>query len=80
MRWSPHYSQAAVDVLCHQVDRKYVWAIRDAVRELIENPMAAPMRPTEEDTSVYWIAVPGDYVIYFEIIDERQIVRIVDIA
>lgn len=80
MRWAPHYSREAVDALYHRVEREYVRAIREAIQALLEDPTAAPLQPSEEDPSIYWIAVPGDYIVYFEIIDERHIVRIVDIA
>lgn len=80
MRWAPHYSRETVDALYQRVEREYVKAIRDAIQALIADPTAAPMQPSEEDPSIYWIAVAGDHIVYFEIIDERHIVRIVDIA
>ena len=80
MRWAPHYSREAVDALYHRVEREHVKAIRQAIQALIADPTAAPMQSSEEDPSVYWIAVPGDVIVYFEIIDERHIVRIVDLA
>jgi len=80
MRWAPHYSREAVDALYHRVERGYVKAIREAIQALIEDPTGALLQPSEEDPSVYWIAAPGDYLIYFEIIDERHIIRIIDIA
>ena len=80
MRWAPHYSREAVDALYHRVARGYVKAIREAIQALSEDPTVAPLQPSEEDPSVYWIAAPGDYLIYFEIIDERHIIRIIDIA
>lgn len=80
MRWAPHYSREAVDALYHRVERGYVKAIREAIQALSEDPTVAPLQPSEEDPSVYWIAAPGDYLIYFEIIDERHIIRIIDIV
>jgi len=79
MRWTPHYSRKAVEALFHVVAREHVKSVRDAILDLLEDPTAPAMQPTEEDPSVYWIAVPGDYIVYFEIIDERHIVRIIDI-
>ena len=80
MRWAPYYSREAVDALYHRADREHVEAIREAIRALLEDPTSAPIQPSEGDPSVYWIAVSGDYLVYFEIIDERHIVRIVDVA
>jgi hypothetical protein len=37
------------------------------------------MQVDEEDPSVYWVRAPGDHLIFYEIIDERQIIRIVRI-
>jgi hypothetical protein len=80
MRWAPHYSREAVDALYQRVEREHVRAIGDAIKALIADPTAAPMHSSEEDPSIYWIAVAADHLVYFEIIDERHIVRIVDIA
>jgi mRNA-degrading endonuclease RelE of RelBE toxin-antitoxin system len=80
MRWAPQYSREAVDALYHRVEREHVKAVTDAIKMLLEDPEATPVQPSEEDPSVYWIAVPGDYVVYFEIIDEKHVVRIIDIA
>jgi hypothetical protein len=80
MRWTPYYSRDAVDAFYHLVEREHVRAVREAIQTLLEDPTALPMQSSEEDPSIYWIAVPGDYIIYFEIIDERHIVRIIDIA
>jgi mRNA-degrading endonuclease RelE of RelBE toxin-antitoxin system len=80
MRWALHYSRAAVAALYQRVAREDARLVRSALQMLIEDPAALPLQPSEEDPSIFWIAVPGDYLVYFEIIDERRIVYIINIV
>jgi mRNA-degrading endonuclease RelE of RelBE toxin-antitoxin system len=80
MRWAVHYSRTAVEALYQRVAREHAQAVRDAVQTLVEDPTATPLHPSDEDPSIFWIAVPGDYLVYFEIIDERHMVYIIDIV
>jgi hypothetical protein len=80
MRWAVHYSRAAVEALYQRVAREHAPSVRNAIQRLVEDPTALPMQPSDEDPSIFWIAVPADYLVYFEIIDERRMVYIIDIV
>ena len=77
--WTLHYSRPAVDALYRVVERKDVRTVTAALRNLAVDPSGANLQPSTEDPSIYWIAVPGDYVVFFEIVDEKRIVRILKI-
>jgi mRNA-degrading endonuclease RelE of RelBE toxin-antitoxin system len=77
--WTLHYSRAAVTALYQVVARPDVRQVTPAIRQLAENPAEANLQTSMDDPSTYWIAVPGDYVVIFEIMDEKRIVRILDI-
>lgn len=77
--WALHYSQGTVDALYHKVERPYVKLVTAVIRALAEDPTPDNMQVDEDDPSVYWVPAPGDYIILYEIIDERQIVRILAI-
>jgi hypothetical protein len=80
MRWAVHYSRAAVEALYQRVAREHAGLVRHAIQALVEDPTTFPLQPSEEDPSIFWIAVPGDYLVYFEIIDERHLVYVIDIV
>jgi hypothetical protein len=50
-----------------------------ALKALAVDPTPTNMQPSDEDPSLFWIAVPGDYIVTYEIVDEQQIVRILTI-
>lgn len=79
MRWSLHYSPSAVDSLYHKVERQFARQVNGVIRALAEDPTPENMQVDEEDPSLYWVPAPGDHLIFYEIIDERQIIRIVRI-
>ena len=77
--WSLHYSRPAVASLYKIVARQDVRAVTAMLQQLAANPAAANLQPSADDPSIYWIAVPGDYVVLFEIVDEKRIVRVLKI-
>lgn len=79
IRWTLHYSRASVNSIYSRVLRERVKEVTAAIQSLAEYPMPSHAQPSESDPSVYWIAVPGDYIVIYEIIDERYIVRILGI-
>jgi mRNA-degrading endonuclease RelE of RelBE toxin-antitoxin system len=78
-RWALHHSRTAVDALYHRVDRSHLKAMTAALKALAVDPTPTNMQPSDEDPSLFWIAVPGDYIVTYEIVDEQQIVRILTI-
>ena len=77
--WTLHYSRPAVAALYKIVARQDVRAVTATLQQLAANPAAANLQPSADDPSIYWIAVPGDYVVFFEIMDEKRIVRVLKI-
>jgi len=61
------------------VERRFVKEVTAAIKALADNPTPMNMQVSEEDPSIYWIAVPGDYIVFYEIVDEEQFIRILDI-
>ena len=78
MKWTLHVDREAMLAL-YSIPRNFVPAITAAMYSLSEDPIPEAAQADEEDPSRYWIAVAGDFVIYYEIIDERHIVKIVGI-
>jgi mRNA-degrading endonuclease RelE of RelBE toxin-antitoxin system len=78
-RWALHFSRYAVDALYHRVERAHVEVMTAAIKALAEDPTPAYMQPSENDPSTYWVAVSGDYIVTYEIVDERHVVRVLDI-
>ncbi|TXI25172.1 MAG: hypothetical protein E6Q61_02945 [Nitrosomonas sp.] len=78
MKWAIHMSKEAVAQM-HDIERQLVSNLWAALHELAEDPDRTHFQPTEEDPSRYWIGVDGDVVITFEIIDEKRIIRVLQI-
>jgi hypothetical protein len=78
VRWELRLSQKAVGGL-YTIDRELVPNVWAALRELAEEPAAANLQASEDDPSVYWLAVEGDVTIWLEILDERHAILIVKI-
>ncbi len=49
------------------------------ILSLQDEPFPDNAQPDEEDPSRLWIALPGDYVVTYEIVDEKHIVKIIDV-
>lgn len=78
MRWGLRLDRAAVQDL-YKVDRRFVPLIWAALHTLAEAPDSTTMQADEDDPSVYWIAVEGDSVIHFEILDSDHVIRVLRI-
>lgn len=63
----------------YQLERSMAAMISDALDTLAEDPTAANLQPDDEDPSRYWISVDGDFTIWFEILDERHAIRVIEI-
>jgi hypothetical protein len=62
-----------------QVDCRFVaqiWANFDA---LLAHPDTVNYRSDKDDPSVFGITIAGDMTIWFEILDERHAIRVLDI-
>ncbi len=78
MKWSLRFSPEAVAAL-RRVERSFVgnvWVVLDALEE---DHASVPFQSTEDDPSIYWAAAPGDYTVWFEILDEEHAIRVLDI-
>ena len=78
MKWSIHISREAVTQM-HTIDRQLMPNLWAALHELAEDPDKNHFQPTEEDPSRYWIGIDGDVVVTFEIIDEKHVIRVLQI-
>lgn len=79
MRWSLHYSPKAVDSLYHKVERQFVRQVNAIIRALAEDPTSDNMQVDDEDPSVYWVPARGEHLVFYEIIDEQHMIRVVRI-
>jgi hypothetical protein len=62
-----------------QIDRRLVpqvWAALDALRT---DPDAVAFQSESNDPSVFGVAVGGDIILWFEILDEQHAIRALDI-
>lgn len=78
MKWLLRFSPEAVAGL-RRVERNLVGNVRLVLDALAEDPTVLPFQPAPDDPSVYWVAVPGDYTVWFEILDEEHAIRILEI-
>lgn len=78
MRWALHMSPDAIATL-HQIPRELLPGVRQALQELALNPTPAGMMADPDEPSYCQIATPGDYLITYEIVDERRLIRILAI-
>jgi hypothetical protein len=78
MRSTLRYSPEAVQVI-YQIPRTIWRAAKVVVWSLQDDPLPANAQTDEADPSLYWIPLPGDYVLYYIIVDELHVVRILDI-
>jgi len=78
MKWAIHMSREAVAQM-HTIDRQLMPNLWSALHALAEDPDKDHFQPTEEDPSRYWIGIDGDIVVTFEIIDEKRIIRVLQI-
>lgn len=62
-----------------QLDRRFVNAVWATIDALLDDPDAVPFRSEADDPSVFGVTVAGDITIWFEILDERSAIRILDI-
>lgn len=78
MRWTLRYSHKALAAL-YQIPREIWAAAKVQIWALQDNPVPDRAQPDEEDPSIYWLALPGDYVASYEIIDEEHVIVLLDI-
>jgi hypothetical protein len=78
MRWELWFSQKAV-VGLYNVERSFVANVWAALRDLAEDPSSVNLHASGSDPSLFWLALDGDVTIWFEIIDERHAILVVNI-
>lgn len=78
MRWTLRYSPEAIQAI-YQMPRAIWREAKAVVWSLQDNPLPANVQTDEADPSLYWIPLPGDYVLYYIIVDELHVVRILDV-
>ncbi len=78
MKWALHIDRAAM-ISLYSIPRELVPGITAAFDSLAIDPWQVQTQSTEDDPSRYWIPVEGDFMVYYEIIDERHIVKILAI-
>lgn len=79
VRWELRLSPNAVSGL-HALDRSLVPKVWAALRELAEEPVIANLNPSEDDPSLYWLAIEGDVTSWLEILDEEHAILVVKIG
>jgi mRNA-degrading endonuclease RelE of RelBE toxin-antitoxin system len=78
VKWALHIDREAMQAL-YSIPREDVPAITAALESLSLNPLPKSVQADEDDPSRYWIPVVEDFVIFYEIIDERHLLKIVGI-
>lgn len=73
--WGLRFDRAVVQDL-YKIDRHFVRLVWAALDGLAAEPNAVNIQPDEDDPSVYWIAIEGDLVIHFEILDSEHVIRV----
>lgn len=79
MRWSLRYSREATQSI-YQMPREIWHEAKTVVWNLQDNPLPPNIQTDDVDPSMYWIPLPGDYVLYYIILDEHHAIRILDIV
>ncbi len=79
MTWAFRLNQNAVRGL-YQLDRELVGNIWTALHKLAIDPDSANLQTDEVDPSLYWIAVEGDFTVWFELLDEQHVICVVKIG
>jgi mRNA-degrading endonuclease RelE of RelBE toxin-antitoxin system len=62
-----------------QLDRRFVSQVWAVLHTLLEDPDSVAYQSEPDDPSVYGVAVGGDALLWFEILDERHAIRVLDI-
>lgn len=78
MRWTLHFDREAVQKI-YKIPREIWQEAKPVLLSLQDEPFPENAQPDEEDPSRLWIALPGDYVVTYEIVDEKHIVKIIDV-
>lgn len=78
MRWGIRLDREAVKEL-YQIERTLVSSVWSALDALAENPDRANFQSDSDNPSLYWLAIDGDIMIFFEIIDEDHAILVVSI-
>ena len=78
MRWTIRFDREAVADL-HMIEREFVSSVWEKLDAIVENPDEASYESDVEDPSLYWTAIDGDHLIFFEIIDEDRAILVVQI-
>jgi hypothetical protein len=63
-----------------KIERQFMPAVWQILDQLVEDPDALPLQPDEDDPSFYWLAIEGDIIVRFEILDERHAIYLLDIG
>jgi hypothetical protein len=62
-----------------QMDRRFVTQVWAVLHALVEDPDAVSFHSGSSDPSVYGVAIGGDAVVWFEILDEQHAIRVLEI-
>ena len=74
------YMTATAVAALRKVERRFMSAVWQVLDRLVEDPDAMPLQPDEDDPSFYWLAVEGDIIVRFEIIDEDHAICLLDVG
>jgi hypothetical protein len=77
MQWTLHFDREVVEAM-YTIPAEVWRQIKSVIWALQEDPTPHTMQADEENPSWYWIALPGDHIVTYEIIDEEHEIRIVD--
>lgn len=78
MKWELRMTPAAIKGL-YAVNRRFVRNVSSLLDTLAEDFTTLNLQVDEDDPSVYWLPVEGDYTIFFEILDSEYAIRILTI-
>lgn len=78
MRWALHFDRDAVQAM-YTIPKEIWIKAKKIIWALEENPLPPNMQVSADDPSKYWIPLPGDHIVWYEIVDEKHVVRILNI-
>ncbi len=78
MRWALHFDRDAVQAM-YKIPREIWIEAKTVIWALEDNPLPTNMQVSDEDPSKYWVALPGDFTVWYEIVDEEHVVRVLNI-
>mgnify|MGYP000102411395 FL=1 len=78
MKRTLYFAPLATTAL-RQIDRRFVTQVWAVLYALVENPDTVSFQSEPSDPSVYGVAIGGDTMVWFEILDEEHAIRVLEI-